>query len=95
MHPDSRKDICLTERKIPMAQPNVHTESTVLDPNTAEVFLEGGPEGIPRWLVVSREQLADGKVKVPYLAGYEHFVRTITDDARFLFSWSSRTEIAE
>lgn len=78
-----------------MAEHDVRTDSPGLGPNTAEVSLEGGPDGIPRRLVVTREQVAEGKVKVPYLAGYEHFVRKITDDARFLFSWTNRTNIAE
>jgi hypothetical protein len=95
MHPDSRKEIYLVERKNPMAEHDLHNHSAVLDPGTTEVFLEGGPDDIPRRLVVTHEQVDDGKVKVPYLAGYEHFVRKITDDAAYLFSWSIRTKIAE
>ena len=77
-----------------MADHNLTTDSLAYQIGT-EVHLEGGPDSIPRKLVVTEEEVAYGKVKVPHLAGYEHFVRKITDDARFLFSWSTRTKIAE
>jgi hypothetical protein len=85
----------LAKGNTPMAEQHTYAPAAVLDSETAEIFLEGGPNDIPRRLVVTREQVAEGKVKVPYLAGYEHFVRKITDDAEYLFSWSVRTKVAE
>ncbi|MEU4626362.1 DUF5988 family protein [Actinoplanes sp. NPDC023801] len=80
----------MTEQIIPLA------EGPVLAPGTTEVQLVGGPQSIPRRIVVPVEEAAYGKVKVPYLAGYEHFVRAVHDDETSnLFSWSTRTKIAE
>lgn len=68
----------------------------MISPDTVEVSLAGGPLGIPRRLVATAEQIAYGKIKVPYLAGYEHFERDLTDTAwPGLFSWTARTKIAE
>ena len=78
-----------------MADQCQHIDNAVPDPSTTEVFLEGGPDSIPRRLFVTLEQVAEGKVKVPHLAGYEHFVRKVTEDAAYLFSWTTRTKIAE
>ncbi|GAA0903753.1 hypothetical protein GCM10009557_79480 [Virgisporangium ochraceum] len=71
-------------------------ELTTRGPDTIEVNLEGGPNGIPRRFPATAAQLAYGKIKVPYLAGYEHFERVLSDNARpDLFSWTTRTKIAE
>ncbi|MCZ7373697.1 DUF5988 family protein [Micromonospora chokoriensis] len=59
------------------------------------VFLQGGPDGVPRTVVATVEQLVYGKIKVPYLAGYEHFERRVGDGAPLLFTWTGRTKIAE
>ncbi|MBQ0977983.1 DUF5988 family protein [Micromonospora zamorensis] len=59
------------------------------------VFLQGGPADIPRTVVASVEQLVYGKIKVPYLAGYEHFERRFGDGSPLLFTWTARTKIAE
>jgi hypothetical protein len=65
-------------------------------PDAVEVNLEGGPNDIPRRLFASAAEIAYGKIKVPYLAGYEHFERDPADGARSdLFSWTTRTKIAE
>src|SRR4051794_14934430 len=85
MHSVFRKEIYWQKGTNPMTE---HHRDT-------EVLLEGGPDDIPRRLFVTREQIADGKVKVPYLSGYEHFVRKITDDAANLFAWTTSTKIAE
>lgn len=71
------------------------TAGAVAPAGPVEVFLEGGPTNIPRSVMATAEEFAYGKVKVPYLAGYEHFVRTSQDDDRNSFSWSARTKIAE
>lgn len=46
-------------------------------------------------MVASVEQLVYGKIKVPYLAGYEHFERRFGDGSPLLFTWTARTKIAE
>jgi hypothetical protein len=71
-------------------------ESTARGHDATEVDLEGGPNDIPRRFLATAAQLAYGKIKVPYLAGYEHFERVVSDSARpDLFSWTTRTKIAE
>ncbi|SBT43739.1 DUF5988 family protein [Micromonospora auratinigra] len=67
-----------------------------------DVLLEGGPAGLP---ATARERSAPagtGRIKVPYLGGYEHFERTedtdgANDDASriVVFHWTMRTKIAE
>ncbi|KAB8193953.1 hypothetical protein FH608_017265 [Nonomuraea phyllanthi] len=61
-----------------------------------DVVLEGGPAYVPRELRVEHAAALDGKIKVPYGAGYEHFVR-VADAApgEWVFRWSMRTRIAE
>jgi Family of unknown function (DUF5988) len=71
------------------------------------VSLQGGPEAIPRTVRVERSKLADGKLKIEHLAGYEHFERADpghdhgdgTHDAAAgpaeIFRWTLRTKIAE
>ena len=68
--------------------------TTVPSPDTHEVSLDGGPTGIPRRFVVTAAEVAAGKIKVPYLAGYEHFERDPAIAGR-PFSWTRRTKIAE
>ena len=64
--------------------------------DTVEVSLAGGPLGIPRRLFATADQIAYGKIKVPYLAGYEHFERDLAESGQpGLFSWTTRTKIAE
>jgi hypothetical protein len=61
-----------------------------------EVILRGGPAGIPRRFEVTATDVAYGKIKVPYLAGYEHFERDPEAVGRpELFAWTRRTKIAE
>lgn len=60
-------------------------------PTTVEVQLKGGPNSIPRRLRVTATEIANGKIKVPYLAGYEHFEL----DGPNIFSWTTRTKFAE
>jgi hypothetical protein len=67
------------------------------------VSLQGGPESIPRTVSVERSKLQDGKLKIEYLGGYEHFERAVSDGGRAdpdgappeIFRWTLRTKIAE
>ena len=69
---------------------------TVPGVDPVEVSLEGGPTEIPRRFVVTAAEAAYGKVKVPYLAGYEHFEReAAAGDEPDPFAWTRRTKIAE
>ncbi|GAB3584124.1 hypothetical protein GCM10027445_59790 [Amycolatopsis endophytica] len=62
-----------------------------------QVQLTGGPAGIPAVLDIDSELLPDGRLKVPFAAGYEHFelIETETPGATPVFAWSTRTRIAE
>lgn len=70
-----------------------------------DVVLTGGPEDLPGTLSVPREMIADGKVKVRWHGGYEHYERPgngtrervgSTDGAEDpVFVWTMRTKIAE
>ncbi len=71
-------------------------DKTVPGVDPLEVSLEGGPTDIPRRFVATAAELAYGKVKVPYLAGYEHFERDPQADGQpHPFAWTRRTKIAE
>jgi hypothetical protein len=71
------------------------TAGAVAPAGPVEVFLEGGPTNIPRSVMATAEEFAYGKVKVPYLAGYEHFERGSEENDGNSFSWTTRTKIAE
>ena len=64
-----------------------------------EVTLKGGPEGLPGTVVVDPAQLRDQRLKIPFRAGYEHFVPERTADANAgdnaVFVWCDRTKLAE
>lgn len=69
-----------------------------------DVLLQGGPEAIPRTIQVKKSELADGKLKIEHLGGYEHFERatghntdsdTHDPDLKETFQWTLRTKIAE
>ncbi len=80
-----------------MPQHNVILDApvTAQRPEAVEVLLQGGPDSIPRTRLVTDDELLYGKIKVPYLAGYEHFERTPGDGSPLLFAWTTRTKIAE
>jgi hypothetical protein len=78
-----------------MAEHTLHLADASAPPGTTEVRLEGGPASIPRRLVISLADAEYGKIKIPHLAGYEHFIRAAEDVASDLFSWAARTKIAE
>ncbi|MEU1889322.1 DUF5988 family protein [Micromonospora sp. WMMD987] len=63
-----------------------------------DAVLEGGPVGLPA-VDRARSALAGtGRIKVPYLGGYEHFERRGDhDDASrvVVYHWTMRTKIAE
>lgn len=71
------------------------------------VSLQGGPDAIPRTVRVERSKVADGKLKIEHLGGYEHFERAgdrpghgdvLPDGAAGLdgiYQWTLRTKIAE
>lgn len=62
-------------------------------PTTVEVELQGGPSGIPRRILATTTEIANGKIRVQYRAGYEHFECDGSDPD--VFSWTTRTKIAE
>jgi hypothetical protein len=61
-----------------------------------EIFLEGGPVDIPRQWRTDADA-APGHVRVPRLAGYEHFEPTgrVDDREVAIYQWTYRTRIAE
>ncbi len=64
-----------------------------------DVELRGGPVWLPSTVKVSREEVASGLLKIPAMAGYEHFVieRSPEDinGKRAVFSWCGSTKVAE
>jgi hypothetical protein len=64
-----------------------------------EIHLEGGPPDLPRRLQVSLDAIANGKIKVQRLGGWEHFeyeaIQTTVINSRIVFRWTQRTCIAE
>jgi hypothetical protein len=71
-----------------------HGTATVRTPlPTVEVVLQGGPVDVPRTLLVPATTAAGYKIKVPRLAGYEHFEKP--GDSGNVFVWTYRTRIAE
>jgi hypothetical protein len=81
----------------------VKDETSPLETHSGQQYalLEGGPAEIP---VDRREHpvgVADGKIKLAYYGGYEHFERTDEysgghdGQRRPIYRWVSRTEIAE
>lgn len=66
---------------------------------TVKVTLKGAPDGMPRTLLVRRADVAADRLKIPFRAGYEHFVpecRThgVPEDSA-VFVWCDRTNLAE
>jgi len=68
--------------------------------HTPNAILVGGPDTIPADQRIRYVPEPEVKVKVPWLAGYEHFVAT--DDRQLVegfelgvFAWSGCTKIAE
>jgi hypothetical protein len=64
-----------------------------------EVTLRGGPDGLPETVVVRAAQLREPRLKIPFLAGYEHFVPAPRGSGRAgdnaVFVWCDRTKLAE
>ncbi|MDI5962390.1 DUF5988 family protein [Streptantibioticus silvisoli] len=65
-----------------------------------DVVLTGGPADIPENLGVPKSMVEDGKVKIQRLGGYEHYERsggigTGETAGSPVFSWTTRTKIAE
>jgi len=66
---------------------------------TVEVTLEGAPDGMPGTVLVRRAELPRDRLKIPYLAGYEHFIPLerfsgVPEDGA-VFVWCDRTKFAE
>lgn len=63
--------------------------------DAVDIVLEGGPPGMPSAVRAGRSAIAERKLKIPYLDGYEHFelVGDAGEPARF--RWTMRTKIAE
>ncbi|GAA4849988.1 DUF5988 family protein [Kitasatospora terrestris] len=82
----------------PDAQPWVRRSQ--MTQNSPNAVLVGGPEAIPEDQRIRYVPDRDGKVKVPWRAGYEHFVatadrRTVGGSELGVFAWAGRTAIAE
>ncbi|HET6709860.1 DUF5988 family protein [Amycolatopsis sp.] len=66
---------------------------------TVEVTLKGAPDGMPETVLVRRAELAADRLKIPYMAGYEHFIPLeslsgVPEDGA-VFVWCDRTKFAE
>lgn len=85
----------MAENPLTLADAPQAPEAPEAPDGTAEVHLVGGPTSIPRRVLVSLEEATYGKIKIPHLSGYEHFVRAADEAAPDLFSWVARTKIAE
>ncbi len=62
--------------------------------------LQGGPADLPAELRVRMETEPVDKIKIEYLAGYEHFERTgeaedTVGSGSVVFQWITRTKFAE
>jgi len=71
---------------------------------TVEVTLKGAPDGMPETVLVRRAELPRDRLKIPFRAGYEHFVpqKSVPDDSPrgvpedgAVFVWCDRTKFAE
>jgi Family of unknown function (DUF5988) len=61
-----------------------------------EVVLEGGPADLAPMRRIEAANIADGKLKIERLGGYEHFEQIDSGRPdRVVFRWSARTRIAE
>lgn len=64
---------------------------------TVKVTLKGAPEGMPETVLVDAR--AQDRLKIPYRAGYEHFVPETTThgvpEDGAVFVWCDRTKFAE
>ncbi|HEY3466113.1 MAG TPA: DUF5988 family protein [Amycolatopsis sp.] len=66
---------------------------------TVKVTLKGAPDGMPETVLVRRGDLVSNRLKIPYRAGYEHFVpeprpQSVPEDGA-VFVWCDRTKVAE
>lgn len=64
------------------------------------IVLVGGPRGVAESCSPMEITDLDGKVKVPFASGYEHFAHSgeyalVDGDSRPIFAWCDRTKIAE
>jgi hypothetical protein len=88
---------------VPGSIREVPADCTISDhgPYDVNVFLLGGPPDFPDAARSRRLDRADGKVKIPYRSGYEHFERTeehyhLEGDCQgLIYRWTTRTRIAE
>jgi hypothetical protein len=65
---------------------------------TVEVTLKGAPDGMPETVLVRCGELSGDRLKIPFRAGYEHFVpqdhpRGVPEDGA-VFVWCDRTKFA-
>jgi uncharacterized protein DUF5988 len=66
---------------------------------TVKVTLKGAPDGMPDTVLVRCAELSSDRLKIPYRAGYEHFVpesgpHGVPEDGA-VFVWCDRTKFAE
>ncbi|MFD9893767.1 DUF5988 family protein [Amycolatopsis sp. NPDC059027] len=66
---------------------------------SVDVRLEGGPDGVPDRMSVRFSEFSARYLKIPFRAGYEHFVLDLESpggcDEAPVFVWCDRTKVAE
>lgn len=62
---------------------------------SVKVTLKGAPDGMPETVLVAAAELSQGRLKIPFRAGYEHFARDGAWETDEVFVWCDRTKIAE
>ncbi len=66
---------------------------------TVKVTLHGAPDGMPATVLVRLADFSPDRLKIPFRAGYEHFVPQdsspgVPEDGA-VFVWCDRTKFAE
>jgi hypothetical protein len=64
------------------------------EPNVT-VNLKGGPDGMPATVSIRLSELSSSRLKIPFKAGYEHFVLVGGTPEVPVFLWCDRTKVAE
>jgi hypothetical protein len=84
-------------------EPKEESVPNASDSLTAELVaavLLGGPANLPETERRQQVPVAESKIKIPHMGGYEHFHRqdeglTAGPEAPLVFHWAMRTKIAE
>ncbi len=66
---------------------------------TVDVTLKGAPDGMPETVRIPVTALSADRLKIPFRAGYEHFVPDVNARSETgigaVFLWCDRTKLAE